>query len=141
MRLAIIALVVLAAAIGGLVYWLHARHFASTDNAYVNAHTTEIAGQVSGPVTKVYVRENQAVKKGDVLFRIDPEPLEINVAKAQASLDSVHSLLGAARAGFRSAEATMSSSPQRPFPRRRRWPASSSRPATTARCGACRACC
>ena len=90
-------------------FYVTGGRYVSTDNAYIHADQVNIAPQVGGRVVEVLVRENQAVKKGDVLFRIDPEPLEINVAKAQASLDSVHSLLGAARAGFRSAQATVSS--------------------------------
>ena len=91
-------------------FYVTGGRYVSTDNAYIHADQVNIAPQVGGRVVEVLVRENQAVKKGDVLFRIDPEPLEINVAKAQATLDSVHSLLDAARAGFRSAQATMSSS-------------------------------
>jgi membrane fusion protein, multidrug efflux system len=94
----------------GAYFYITSGRFVSTDNAYVHADSVNIAPQVGGRVTDVLVRENQAVKKGDILFRIDPEPLEITVAKAQASVDSVHSLLDAARAGFRSAQATVKSS-------------------------------
>jgi membrane fusion protein (multidrug efflux system) len=91
-------------------FYVTGGRYVSTDNAYVHADSVNIAPQVGGRVVDVLVRENQAVKKGDVLFRIDPEPLEISLAKAQATLDSVHSLLDAARAGFRSAQATVKSS-------------------------------
>ena len=99
----------LVLAIAGYMYITSGR-FASTDNAYVQADRVTIAPQVSGRVVEVDVRENQPVKKGDVLFRIDAEPLQIAVARGQAQLDSMHSLLDAARAGFRSAQATMKSS-------------------------------
>ena len=93
----------------GAYFYVTSGRFVSTDNAYVQADQVNVAPQVSGRVTEVLVRENQAVKKGDVLFRIDAEPLEIAVARTQAQLDSVHSLLDAARAGFRSAQATVKS--------------------------------
>ena len=94
----------------GAYFYVTSGRFVSTDNAYVHADSVNVAPQVGGRVVEVLVRENQAVKKGDVLFRIDSEPLEIAAARAQAQLDSVHSLLDAARAGFRSAQATVKSS-------------------------------
>ncbi len=95
--------------IAGAYFYVTSGRFVSTDNAYVQADSVNLAPQVSGRVAEVLVHENQAVKKGDVLFRIDAEPLEIAVARAQAQLDSVHSLLDAARAGFHSAQATVKS--------------------------------
>ncbi|HMM57731.1 MAG: HlyD family secretion protein [Proteobacteria bacterium] len=91
--------------------WMYvtAGRYVSTDNAYVQADRATIAPQVAGRVVEVDVRENQAVKKGDVLFRIDPEPLQIAVARAQAQMEGISSLLDAARAGFRSAQANVRS--------------------------------
>jgi membrane fusion protein (multidrug efflux system) len=96
-------------AIAGWMYITSGR-YASTDNAYVQADRVTIAPQISGRVVEVDVRENQPVKKGDVLFRIDPEPLEIAAARMQAQVESVKSLLDAARSGYRSAEADIRSS-------------------------------
>jgi membrane fusion protein (multidrug efflux system) len=93
----------------GVYFYVTSGRYVSTDNAYVQGDSVNIAPQVSGRVVDVLVRENQAVKKGDVLFRIDPEPLEIAVARGQASIDSVRSLLDAGRAGFRSAQASVKS--------------------------------
>lgn len=94
--------------VGGWMYLTSGRYIA-TDNAYVQADRVTIAPQVGGRVTQVLVRENQAVKQGDVLFRIDAEPLQIAVARAQAQLEGIGSLLDAARAGFRSAQANVRS--------------------------------
>ena len=99
----------LVLAIGGYMYITSGR-FASTDNAYVQAARVTIAPQVSGRVVEVDVRENQPVRKGDVLFRLDAEPLEIAQARMQAQVESVKSLLDAARSGYRSAEADIRSS-------------------------------
>ena len=99
----------LVAGIAGYMYVTSGR-FASTDNAYVQADRVTIAPQVSGRVVEVDVRENQPVKKGDVLFRIDAEPLQIAEARMQAQVESVKSLLDAARSGYRSAEADIRSS-------------------------------
>ncbi len=99
----------LVLAIGGYMYITSGR-FASTDNAYVQADRVTIAPQVSGRVVEVDVRENQPVKQGDVLFRIDAEPLQIAAARMQAQVESVRSLLDAARSGYHSAEADIRSS-------------------------------
>lgn len=95
----------------GFGAWLYltSGRYASTDNAYVQADRVTIAPQVAGRVVEVAVRENQAVKKGQVLFRIDPEPLEIALARMQAQVESVRSLLDAARSGYRSAQADVRS--------------------------------
>lgn len=99
----------LVIAIAGYMYITSGR-FASTDNAYVQADRVTIAPQVSGRVVEVNVRENEPVHKGDVLFRIDPEPLEIAEARMTAQVESVKSLLDAARNGYRSAQADVRSS-------------------------------
>jgi membrane fusion protein, multidrug efflux system len=99
----------LVLAIAGYMY-ISSGRFASTDNAYVQADRVTIAPQVSGRVVEVDVRENQPVKKGEVLFRIDAEPLQIAEARMQAQVESVKSLLDAARSGYHSAEADIRSS-------------------------------
>jgi membrane fusion protein (multidrug efflux system) len=96
-------------AIAGWMYITSGR-YASTDNAYVQADRVTIAPQISGRIVEVDVRENQPVRKGDVLFRIDPEPLQIAAARMRAQVESVKSLLDAARSGYRSAQADIRSS-------------------------------
>ena len=95
-------------AIAGYMYLTSGR-FVSTDNAYVEADHVTIAPQISGRVVEVLVRENQAVKAGDVLFRLDAQPLEISMARMQAQMESVKSLLDAGRAGYASAQADLRS--------------------------------
>ena len=95
-------------AIGAWLYVTSGR-YASTDNAYVEADHVTIAPQISGRVVEVDVRENQPVHKGDVLFRIDAEPLQIAYARMQAQVQSVKSLLDAARSGYRGAQADVRS--------------------------------
>src|ERR1700684_3922394 len=67
------ALVFLAAAAAyGIYYWTTARFLVSTDDAYVEAHSVLISPKVSGYISEVPVDDNQPVKAGDVLARIDP---------------------------------------------------------------------
>ena len=70
----------------GLFLWLTSGRSVETDNAYVKQDVTAISTQVNGPVAAVYVRENQHVNKGDILYRIDPAPFEAALHAAQAQL-------------------------------------------------------
>src|SRR5216684_6647026 len=76
-------LVVLVAA---LTFWLRGGRFVSTDDAYVRAAKLMVSTDVSGIVTDVDVREGQAVKAGDVLFRVDPRQFQIALDNTKASL-------------------------------------------------------
>jgi membrane fusion protein (multidrug efflux system) len=58
----------------------------STDDAYVQANTINVAAQVTGPVANVFVNDHQVVKKDQLLFTIDPRPFQIAVEKATAAL-------------------------------------------------------
>lgn len=80
-------------------------HQESTDNAYVRADITPVAARLEGYVAELKVRDNQAVKKGDVLMVIDPADAEARVAKAQAELASAEAQLGTLGAARRSAAA------------------------------------
>ena len=92
--------------IAGYMYMTGGRYI-STDNAYVHADHATIAPQISGRVVEVLVHDNQPVKAGDVLFRIDSQPLEIAMTRMQAQMETVRSLLDAGRAGYRSAQADL----------------------------------
>ena len=80
------AITVLAVLLGWLAYQHYYDAERSTENAYIQADVVNVASQVAGRVIKVYVRENQFVKKGDALFDVDPEPYRIALSHAQADL-------------------------------------------------------
>jgi membrane fusion protein (multidrug efflux system) len=85
-RLALMLSVPLIILAVGLYFWLMSGATVSTDNAYVKQDVTAISTQVNGPVVAVYVRENQHVNKGDVLYKVDPAPFEVALHAAQAQL-------------------------------------------------------
>jgi membrane fusion protein (multidrug efflux system) len=70
----------------------------STDDAYVNGHVTFVAPRVPGQVMKVFVDDNQRVKKGDVLVQLDKEPYEVQVAVKKAAVVEAEADLVAANA-------------------------------------------
>lgn len=84
-----VALCVVAVAIVG-VGWAVARSGGpvSTDNAYVRGDVTSLAPKVSGYVTAVEVRDNQTVRAGDVLFRIDDADYRARLAQADANVEA-----------------------------------------------------
>jgi len=65
---------------------IYQHYYLSTDDAYVNANIVQIAPRVTGKVVRLYVVNNQYVKKNDPLFDIDPEPFQLAVNSAQAEL-------------------------------------------------------
>lgn len=77
---------------------LHSRRFPSTDDAYVQAHSIQIATQVSGTVDTVLVDNHQSVKKNQLLFTIDPKPFQLAVDKATADLAVTQENIAAAQA-------------------------------------------
>jgi multidrug efflux system membrane fusion protein len=57
-----------------------------TDDAYVYADTIDVVPEVNGRIVELDVRDNQAVKQGDLLFRIDPRPYQDALTRGKASL-------------------------------------------------------
>jgi membrane fusion protein (multidrug efflux system) len=70
----------------GAYYYVSNDHYVSTDNAYVQQSKVSISAEVGGRIVEVAVKENQRVKAGDLLFRIDPEPFKLSVAQANAAI-------------------------------------------------------
>jgi membrane fusion protein, multidrug efflux system len=72
--------------VGGVAYYLANDHYVSTDNAYVQQDKVSVSAEVGGRITEVAVHENEQVKAGALLFRIDPAPFLIAVAQADATM-------------------------------------------------------
>jgi membrane fusion protein (multidrug efflux system) len=88
------ALVLIALIVAGTLYWLHARHFESTDDAFIDGHNSQVAPQVAARVIKVAVDDNQRVQANQLLVVLDPSDYQIRLdqavtqhAQAQAQLE------------------------------------------------------
>ncbi len=68
-------------------YWLKSARYVVTENAYVKIDTAKITAEVSGKAIEVRVQAHAAVKKGDILIKIDPRPFKYALARARAELD------------------------------------------------------
>lgn len=94
LHLVVMLSVPLILAIAGGYYWVISGRYVSTDNAYVQQDKVSISAEVNGPIAEVFVRENQVVKKGDLLFRIDPRPYRIALAEAEARISAAQVQVG-----------------------------------------------
>src|ERR1700758_1052437 len=87
-RFAVAAIAVGVAAVIGWQLWIYYLEAPWTRDGRVRADVVQLAADVSGLVSDVLVHDNQVVKKGEVLFRIDPARFEIALRDAQANVDS-----------------------------------------------------
>jgi membrane fusion protein (multidrug efflux system) len=92
-----LALLLLIAIGAGVWFYLHYQDRVSTDDATVEGHVTSIAPKISGNVVEVAVLDNQQVKAGQVLVRIDPRDYQAKVDMAKASVAQAESQLRSAR--------------------------------------------
>lgn len=73
-------------ALGGIYALLHAHYYQSTDDAFIEGHIVSVAPRVSGPVVKLLIKDNQEVKKGDLLLEIDPNDYIVALEQKEAKL-------------------------------------------------------
>ncbi|MGI4880351.1 MAG: HlyD family efflux transporter periplasmic adaptor subunit [Janthinobacterium lividum] len=85
---------------GGIYLWLTGGESVSTDNAYVQQDKVSISADISGRVVDVDVGESQQVRRGQTLYRIDPEPFRIALAQADAALASARLQVAQLRSTF-----------------------------------------
>jgi len=76
----------IAAGTYGHYYWTTGRYLESTDDAYVKADFTVVAPKVSGYIATVAVEDNQPVKAGQILARIDDRDFQTALAQAKAEV-------------------------------------------------------
>jgi membrane fusion protein, multidrug efflux system len=96
-KILILLVVLLVLAAGATAAWLHFRDRVSSDDANVDGHISAIAPKISGTVSEVAVLDNQSVKAGQVLVRIDPRDYQAKVDMAKAALQQAQSQLQSAQ--------------------------------------------
>lgn len=89
--------ILLVAAVGGYFLWRHYAAQETTDDAQIDGNIVPIASRISGWVTEINVEDNQFVKAGAVLVRLDPKDYQVALDRAQAELAD-------AEANFRAAD-------------------------------------
>ena len=90
MRNVLMLIVPILLLLGGGYYWLTSGGSVGTDDAQIKQDIVSVSPQVNGQVVQVYVRNGMHVKRGDILFRIDPQPYQVALEQAQAQLAAAH---------------------------------------------------
>ncbi len=110
----LLAVLIVAATVitGGVMWWLQARQWESTDDAFIDAHMVRIAPQVAGRVARVLVDDNQKIAAGELMVELDPAYFQAkldqalaNHAAATASLEQAKAQQSAASANVEEARA------------------------------------
>lgn len=104
-RALLLILIPLLAIIAGLWMWLNGGRFIETDNAFIKAPKLLVSPDVAGAVKKVLVTENQVVKIGQALLKLDDAHLRLMARRANAGIAQVRSDLNALRAQYREKQA------------------------------------
>jgi membrane fusion protein (multidrug efflux system) len=103
-----LALPIVVAAFGAAKY-VAEEPYVSTDNAFVRAAKVTVNARVAGQAVEIAVHDNERVRQGQVLFRIDPEPYQIAVDQAEARLGSARLQIDALKATYRQQQAELQS--------------------------------
>ncbi|MBV9990329.1 MAG: HlyD family secretion protein [Alphaproteobacteria bacterium] len=98
-----------AVAIAGLLWWLNARQYENTDDAFIDTHIVHLSPQIAGQVTRVLVGDNQAVRKGQLLVVIDSADATTRLSQAEAQEAQARTQRAQAKAGERGAAAQATS--------------------------------
>jgi membrane fusion protein (multidrug efflux system) len=98
---------VLALLIFFIRYELHGKYIEETNDAYIQADSVTVAPKISGYVEQVYIRDNQDVKRGQPLVRIDPRDYSAQAAQYQAQIDVASANADNVRAMIREQDATI----------------------------------
>ena len=98
-RRALKVLLVLAIVVGvtALIYWLHARQYETTDDAFIDGHVAMVSPKISGQVAELLITDNQLVKKDDILVKIDPRDYEARLRQAVGLLQAAEAQAQAAK--------------------------------------------
>jgi membrane fusion protein (multidrug efflux system) len=90
---------VLVLAVVGLYFFAQSMSYESTDDAFIDGHISNAAPKIAGRIDKVFINDNQLVKKGDPIVEIDPRDYDAQLKQKQAALDSTKAQAAAAQAG------------------------------------------
>jgi membrane fusion protein (multidrug efflux system) len=92
--LGVVAIAVVIALVWGVKTFIYSRGHETTDNAQVDGHIVPVLAKVGGYVTAVLVQDNDSVRKGQTLVRIDDSEYRMKVAQAEADLAAAQSAAG-----------------------------------------------
>jgi membrane fusion protein, multidrug efflux system len=104
---AAIVILVLVVIAGGIAYWMNASQYADTDDAFIDARPSAVSAQVAAAITDVPVTDNEVVKPGQVLMRLDDRNYVAAVAQAKAQIAQAEATVTSAEAQTTAQQATI----------------------------------
>ncbi len=107
LRRILLLVVPIVVLIGAGVWWLWGGRFIATENAYIKADIVQVSAEIAGRVADVAVKDHAHVNQGDVLLRIDREPFELALTRAEAELDQTRATVESFRAQWSEAGAEL----------------------------------
>jgi len=106
----IFAVLIIVGGTYGTLKFIHSLSHEGTDDAQIEKNMNPIIPRVTGTVTKVYVKDNDFVKKGDTLFTIDNKDYLVKVEDAKAGLAAAEGNFAASKADVQGASANIAAS-------------------------------
>lgn len=103
-KVAIILPFLIVSIVIALIYFINESKYQSTDDAYVETHSVQIAPKVSGQVVGMYVQDNQLVKEGEVVAQIDSTDYNVKLSETGARYETALYRQKAAKAAFNAAD-------------------------------------
>lgn len=98
--------------LSGTYFFMMNGRYVSTDNAYVKMDRASISSNLSYRVERIFVKENQVVKAGDILLQLEDQPFRLTVQRLEAQLKDAANNLEAKRATFRAKQVSIKQAEQ-----------------------------
>jgi membrane fusion protein, multidrug efflux system len=99
--------VVILVVVTGVWYWLYSSQFEETDDAYVTGHEHPVSFRVAGTISEVLVDDNQFVKQGQPIAKLDPRDYQAALTQAKASFEQAKAQLAQSQAQLVQADAQL----------------------------------
>jgi membrane fusion protein, multidrug efflux system len=99
--------VVILLVITGVKYWLYSSQFEETDDAYVTGHEHPVSFRVAGTISEVLVDDNQFVKQGQPIAKLDLRDYQVALTQAKASFEQAKAQLAQSQAQLVQADAQL----------------------------------
>ena len=99
----IISVLVVILAVFGLAFDIHSSHYQHTDDAYLESHMVQVAPKVSGQIIEVYIDDNDKVKAGDFVAKIDPADYKVRYDELNAQYEKTMFQQSVAKANLNAA--------------------------------------
>jgi membrane fusion protein, multidrug efflux system len=103
----VLAGVIVLVLVASLLWWLHARNYESTDDAFIDAHLVHVSPQITGRVLHVYINDYVPVRVGELLVDLDAADERTRVDQAQAQLQQVEAQVAQQRTAVQVSEASL----------------------------------